>query len=283
MTNLVHGPLIDQRLRSLTPKASILLHETLGLCEFVGSDGESTVIVSFKDRPQTTEVWAPSRFEYIGEGDEDGWITAPVGGWFDNPAPGQIVDTRNRNGVEDFNDRSSDWDWPQDPDTCMHDIVAFRISSLDVPKPGHTHDVRSYMDSDGVQRNLTTIKFMKDGVEHMHIQSDGYMERSMTSPNSKLTVTDTRQPDPPTDKEKEMADVINRLSEALNDNSTRQSLEETVAINALQDILFADIHHEGDDVDNYTPGKSFSSRTFVGPYGLIAKKALVAIRSIKEN
>lgn len=61
----------------------------------------------------------------------------------------------------------------------------------------------------------------------------------------------------------EAASLIERLS------AEREGLRE-----ALERIKREDIHHEGDDVDNYDPALGHSSRSWLGPFGRIARAAL---------
>ncbi len=63
-------------------------------------------------------------------------------------------------------------------------------------------------------------------------------------------------------------------------NETPQIDTQAILIEALREIILADIHVDGDDIDNHVAGQPHSSRAWVGPYGLIAQRALKKIKNV---
>lgn len=65
---------------------------------------------------------------YIGERDADGWITAPEGGWTENPVPGMRVEIRWSDGQTEITASDAEpWHW-----TGAGRIIAFRLSDQPV-------------------------------------------------------------------------------------------------------------------------------------------------------
>lgn len=92
--------------------------------------------------------WHMSRFEYVGDRSSDGWITAPVGGWESNPAPGRMVQTRDGHGVRLAvpSDMITASDWSGQGG--LYSITAFRLTEAeaalpDASQPGTKSEGRS--------------------------------------------------------------------------------------------------------------------------------------------
>lgn len=78
--------------------------------------------------------WTKDNFAFIGRPDKDGWITAPDGGWPENPCPGYRVEYRLRNGISNLTHLSDKLRWgDSDPSISLYanDITAIKILGLE--------------------------------------------------------------------------------------------------------------------------------------------------------
>lgn len=137
---LRHGPLTADMVPLLKAGSSVLVavagywpYQNRGPFVFSRLDSD---LVMLTEKPG--ESFFHGRFTYIGERDADGWITAPEGGWTENPVPGMRVDVRERSGRTGVV-QSDDLVWANRSGTRpQREIIAFRLSDQPVPPEGVT-------------------------------------------------------------------------------------------------------------------------------------------------
>ena len=110
----------------LTAGRSVLLHTatpTKVVVTVLQNEPGGDLIVDRKGLAYVAEV---SNLFYIGERSDDGWITAPPGGWIDDPIPGRQARVRLRSGWEG-NLILPGLDGRRIHKGSPHDIIAFRL------------------------------------------------------------------------------------------------------------------------------------------------------------
>jgi hypothetical protein len=114
----------------LTAGRSVLLVRSYGnemkLASYLS--GSDPLVVD--EEGQGRNVWGLHRFQYVGERGDDGWITAPPGGWGSNPVPGRRIEVRFKDGETRVGPSGahSDARWCHDPRIFLRlHIIAFRL------------------------------------------------------------------------------------------------------------------------------------------------------------
>lgn len=92
------GPLSPGMVSLLTAGRSVLLVRSYGdqmrLATFLRATEDGTVLRVDEEGQTVPNCWGIHRFSYIGERSDDGWITAPPGGWKSNPVGDARVQLR---------------------------------------------------------------------------------------------------------------------------------------------------------------------------------------------
>lgn len=117
MTPLQHGPLSPGMVSLLTAGRSVLLVRSYGdemkLATFLRATKDGLVLTINEPGQTAPNSWGVHRFAYIGECSDDGWITAPPGGWGSNPGIECAFDVRWNDGeiwTEQYDEPKLRWE-----------------------------------------------------------------------------------------------------------------------------------------------------------------------------
>lgn len=138
------GPLTAEMVPLLTPGASVLRSTGHLWLVIPSAPDRLKDILHLRNLARGYEC-SSSRFgmEYIGERSSDGWITAPSGGWAENPVPGRMVACRAHGGFGPRNGQrlaSESVVWPRVADFRLTEAEA---ALPDASQPGTKSEGRS--------------------------------------------------------------------------------------------------------------------------------------------